>query len=115
MDVKVIEKKKYMFQFLAASLEKNKTGIGLNQSLLSEMKVHFFSVEELLSRYFPDISSKLFYFARLPFHLMLFTEWENTQQKFIKIINSTAINSEFHSFFWKLCLEFTGSWIMQHF
>jgi hypothetical protein len=49
------ERKKYMFPILAARPEESNNGTGLNESLLSEIKVHLLRMKEELSRYFPDI------------------------------------------------------------
>jgi hypothetical protein len=48
-----------MFPILAARLEESNNGTGLNESLLSDIKVHLLCLKEQLSRYFPDISNKL--------------------------------------------------------
>jgi hypothetical protein len=52
-----------MFLILDTRLEENGTGTGLNESSRSEMKVHLLSLEEL-TRYFPDMSNKLFVFVK---------------------------------------------------
>jgi hypothetical protein len=62
----------YMFPILAAHLEENNNGTGLNKSLISEIKVHLLCLKEELSRYFPDISNKqTFLWSNLPSHLTL--------------------------------------------
>jgi hypothetical protein len=60
-------KKTYMFPILAARLEESNNGTGLNESLLSEIKVHLLCLKEELSRYFPDIPNKLFPLVKSPF------------------------------------------------
>jgi iron-sulfur cluster repair protein YtfE (RIC family) len=60
-------KNTYMFPVLAACLEKNNNVTGLNESLLSEIKVHLLCLKEELSRYFSDISNKLFPLVKSPF------------------------------------------------
>jgi hypothetical protein len=59
-------KKTYMFQILAVRLEESNNDTGLNESLLSE-KEHLLCLKEELSRYFPDISNKLFPLVKSPF------------------------------------------------
>jgi hypothetical protein len=57
----------YMFPVLADRHEESSNGTGLNKSLLSEIKVHLLCLKEELSRYFPDISNKLFPLVKSPF------------------------------------------------
>jgi hypothetical protein len=59
-----------MLPILAAHLEDNETGMGLNKSLLSGIKVHLLSLKEELSRYFPDMSNKLcISFGQITLHI----------------------------------------------
>jgi hypothetical protein len=48
-------KNTYIFPILAVRLEESNNGTGLNEGLLSEIKVHLLGLKEELSRYFPDI------------------------------------------------------------
>jgi hypothetical protein len=57
------------FPILAARPEENNNGTGWNESLLSEIKVHLFCLKEELSRYFPDISYKLFPLVKSLLHI----------------------------------------------
>jgi hypothetical protein len=86
--------KTYMFPILAARLEESNNGTGLNESLISEIQVHLLCFKEEISRYFPDISSKLFPFVKSPFEEIP----EIAQEELIEMINDTGIKSEFSSF-----------------
>jgi hypothetical protein len=66
--LKIKGKKTHMFPILAARFEESNNGTGLNESLISEIKVHFLCFKEELSRYFPDISNS-FLWSNLPSHL----------------------------------------------
>jgi hypothetical protein len=85
-----------MFPILAARPEEN-SGTGWNESLLSEIKVHLFCLKEELSRYFLDISYKLFPLVKSPFTFDFDEIPEIAQEKLIKMINHTGIESEFSS------------------
>jgi hypothetical protein len=89
-------KKTYMFPILAARLEQNNNGTGLNESLISEIKMHLLCLKEEFSRYFPDISNKLFPLVKSPFDFEEIPEI--AQEKLIEMINDTGNKSEFSSF-----------------
>jgi hypothetical protein len=87
-----------MFPILAARLEDINNGTGLNESLISEIKVHSLCLKEELSRYFLDISNKLFPSVKSPFTFDFEEIPESAQEEFIEMINDTGIKSEFYSF-----------------
>jgi hypothetical protein len=87
-----------MFPVLAARLEESNNGTGLNESILSEIKVHLLCLKEELSRYFPDISNKLFPLGKSSFAFDFDETSESTQKELIEMINDTGIKSEFSSF-----------------
>jgi hypothetical protein len=91
-------KKTYMFPILAARLEESKNDTGLNDSLTSEIKVHLLCLKEELSRYFPDISNKLFHLVKSPFTFDFEEIPEIAQEELIEMICDTGIKSEFSSF-----------------
>jgi hypothetical protein len=62
------------------------------------MKVQLLSLEEELSRYFPDTSNKFFTSVKSPFTIAVADTPEITYERFIEMIRNTAIKSEF-SFF----------------
>jgi hypothetical protein len=87
-----------MFPVLAARPEENNNGTGWNESLLSEIKVHLICLKEELSRYFPDISYKLFPLVKSPFTFDFDEISQIAQEELIEMINDTGIESEFSSF-----------------
>jgi hypothetical protein len=91
-------KKTYMFPVLAARLEESNNGTGLNESLISEIKVHSLCLKEELSRYFPYISNKLFPLVKSPFTFDFEEIPEIAQEELIEMRNVTGIKSEFSSF-----------------
>jgi hypothetical protein len=102
-----------MFPILAACLEESNNGTGLNESLISEIKVHLLCLKEELSRYFPDISNKLFPLVKSPFIFDFEEIPEIAQEELIEMINDTGIKSEFSSFsetqFWvRRLLDYPG-------
>jgi hypothetical protein len=105
-------KKTYMFPILAARLEESNSGAGLNKSLLSEIKVQLLCLKEELSRYFLDISNKLFPLVKFPFTFDFDEMPEIAQEELIEMINDTGTKSKFS--FWKHNFWFRGSWIIQH-
>jgi hypothetical protein len=98
-------KKTYMFPVLAAHLEESNNGTGLNERLISEIKVHLLCLKKELSRYFPDISNKLFPLVKSSFTFDFEEIPEIAQEEFIEMINDTGIKSEFSSF------SKTQSWV----
>jgi hypothetical protein len=64
------EKKTRMF---AAHLKEKETGTSLNKSLFSELKVHFLSLKDEPSRYFPNMLNT-FLWSNHHSHLTLFIE-----------------------------------------
>jgi hypothetical protein len=91
-------KKTYMFPVLAARLEESNNGIGLNKSMLSEIKVHLLCLKKELSRYFPDISNYPFPLVKSPFTFDFDGIPEIAQEELIEMINDSGIKSEFPSF-----------------
>jgi hypothetical protein len=63
------QRKEDMFPILAARPEESNNGTGLNESLLSEIKVYLLCLKEELSRYFPDFPNKLFPFGQISLHI----------------------------------------------
>jgi hypothetical protein len=92
------QRKEDMFPILAAHPEESNNNTGLNETLLSEIKVHFLCSKEELSRYFPDISNKLFPFAKSPFIFDFDEIPEIAQEELIEMINETGIKSELSYF-----------------
>jgi hypothetical protein len=66
MSVKA-QMKEGMFRILAVRPEDCNNGTGLNESLISEINLHLQCWKRKLSRYFPDISNKLFPLVKSPF------------------------------------------------
>jgi hypothetical protein len=91
-------KKTCMFPILAARLEESNSGTGLNESLLSEIKVHLLCLKEELSRYFPEKSNKLFPLVKSLFTFDFDEIPEIAQEELIEMINDKGIESEFSSF-----------------
>jgi hypothetical protein len=91
-------KKTYMFPILAARLEESNNGTGLNESLLSEIIVHLLCLKEELSRYFLDISNKLFPLVKSPFTFDFEEIPGIAQEEFIEMTNDTGIKSVFFVF-----------------
>jgi hypothetical protein len=86
--------KKTCSQFWLLAL---KRATGLIERLLLEIKVHLLCLKDL-SRYFPDISNKLFPLVKSPFTFDFDEIPEITQEELIEMINGTGIKSEFSSF-----------------
>jgi hypothetical protein len=107
-------KKTYMFPILAARLEESNNGTGLNESLLSKIKVYLLCLKEELSRYFPVISNKFFPLVNSPFTFDFDEIPEIAQEELIEMINDKGIESEFSSFS-ENNFGFEGSCIIQHF
>jgi hypothetical protein len=91
-------KKTYVFPVLAARLEESNSGTGLNKCLLSEIKVDLLCLKEELSRYFADISNKLFPLVKSPFTFDFDEIPEIAQEELIEMIDDTGIKSQFSSF-----------------
>jgi hypothetical protein len=60
--------------------------------------VHLLCLKEELSRYFPDISNKLFPLVKSPFTFDFEEVPEIAQEELIEMINDMGIKSEFTSF-----------------
>lgn len=73
-----------MFPILADRLGKSDNGTGLIESLLSEIKVHLLSLKAL-SKYFPDISHKLFPLVTFTFIFCVDEIPEIAQEGFIEM------------------------------
>jgi hypothetical protein len=98
MVVKAQRKEDIHVSNLAARIEESNNGTGLNESLISDMKVHLPCLKEELSRYFLDISNKLFPLVKSPFKFDFKEVPEIAQEELIEMINDTGIKSEFSSF-----------------
>jgi hypothetical protein len=80
-----------MFPVLAARLEESNNGTCLNESLISEIKVYLLCLKEELSRYFLDISNKLFPLVRSLFIFDFEEIPEIAQEELIQMINDAGI------------------------
>jgi hypothetical protein len=92
---KLNDKKTYIFPIFAAHLEESETGIVLSENLLSEMKVHLLSVEQELSRYFPDLSNKFFPLVKSSFTFDVTDRPEIAQEERTEVVTRKAIRLEF--------------------
>jgi hypothetical protein len=94
MVVKAKTKEDPCFQFWLLAL-KSDNGAGLNEGLMSEIEVHLLCLKEEFSRYFPDISYKLFPLVKFLFTFDFDKIPEIAQEELIEITNDTGIKSEY--------------------